>query len=473
MECIAADKKMVPLNKIVKAAIVDVHGDLGRLQEMYQHWGARGLKKFQKESLKLGKRRERLPVNRSLMSATLPVDFEEEFFVGYIDEQRSQRVALRINTNLINENSITDIECEDRCPKCNQDTSICNQLQVSETIEFITINDVVYDKTITKKLYPNGDYFLETITPILDVDTNTISYFTQKEFITSLDLKPCGCLETTEENMCAIRDCCPDIYCGYFSGCNRDCVRDPGTYVILEDRGIIQLSPDYKKDYVYIEFWSFIPKRAGQYLVPEVAFEALVNFIKFKAVENRSNVPLTERNWFWVRYTTERKNMDKLLARVSLSSILQASMRTPKLDVWVDAWRTCFRRAEETVAAAASTTCDVSPTNCASGGTSVVYIYRDIAYGKLQFKVGDSGAPMVAGQTELTINDPKIFDGSVNVVLDGSTLYQDMTGSIYYNVVYSASGVKITIFNLDIDNPSINYGVLDGQKYRITWSKTV
>lgn len=473
-ECTIAGNKMVPLTKVVKGAIVDVYGDIGKLQELYTHWAARGLKKLQRESLKLGKQRVLLPVNGNTRTATLPVDFEDETFVGFLDHH-GKKIALRVNTSLVNDNSIVDVDCVDKCPKCGQDMSICNELTVSETVELIVINDAIYEKTIIKKLYPNGDYFLETTTPILNIDDNTISYFTQKEFINNLDLKPCGCLETTPENLALLKACRPDVFCCHFAECGRGCNLQEGSYLILYDLGLIQLSGDYRFDNVYVEYWSFIPKKDGQYLVPEVAFETLVGWTKFKAVENKSNVPIVERNWVWQRYLVEKGNMLKEMGRVPLEVILQASMNTPKLDIFLNPWRDCFRNPvnQNATSSVPATACDTPNQPSSGGGSTVIYLYKNIVYKKIQFRVGDAGSPMIDGQTELMINDTQIFNGSVNVILDGVVMFENLGGAIYYGVIYSSTGIKITIYNTDPDNPSINYGVSNGQKYKITYTQTV
>ena len=82
---------------------------------------------------------------------------------------------------------------------------------------------------------------------------------------------------------------------------------------------------------------------------------------------------------------------------------------------------------------------------------------------------------MVAGQTVLVITDQKIINGSLNIVLDGVVLQKGMTGVISYTVAYAPDGSSMTIniLNLDPDNPNINYGVSNGQKYTFTYTKTV
>ena len=123
-------KKLVPLSKVVSASILDSWEDIGKVQQLYFHWAARGLKKLQNESLKSGRRNVLITVNQNTRTATLPPDFDTELFVGYI--KHGKKIPIPLRTNLINNNAITEIECEDTCAVCNQDKSICNDLRLQK-----------------------------------------------------------------------------------------------------------------------------------------------------------------------------------------------------------------------------------------------------------------------------------------------------------------------------------------------------
>lgn len=133
-------KKLVPITRVVNAALIDDYGDNTKSREQYMHWAARGVKGLQSQVLKLGKRRVMLDVNKSFQSATLPPDFAQENlqFVGYIDHE-GYRVALGNDQKLTNEKSIENIECADACPKCNQDKGVCNDLDVTELEEVVIV----------------------------------------------------------------------------------------------------------------------------------------------------------------------------------------------------------------------------------------------------------------------------------------------------------------------------------------------
>lgn len=330
-ECASKIQKTVPLYRAVAAAVMDTHEDLGRAQQKYFHWGARGLKKITRESLKTGKRNAILTVNRNTNTATLPPDFDYELGVYVISD--GKKVPLSLRPELVDTKNIEEIECEDKCPACNQDKKICEDLSVTEDTVLVVINDSTYEQTIIKRLYPDGSYFLETRTPVWDVPTESVIYRTNKELVTALDLKPCGCIDDTEENIEKIKCNCYDVYCQYYAPCDTCCDVNYGGYRVFEESGLIQFDAVGKFRKVYIEYKGFIPKKNGQYQIPEVAFETIVEWIKYKSIQNRKNVTdVMVRRWF-DDYKRERENMMKVLGRISLSAILDRIGLIPKFDV--------------------------------------------------------------------------------------------------------------------------------------------
>lgn len=351
-------KKLVPLSKVVGAAILDVWGDIGKNQQVFFHWAARGLKKLQTETLKSGRRNALIIVNQNTRTATLPPDFDSELFVGYI--KHGKKIPIPLHTNLINDDSVTIIKCEDTCPICNQDKSICNDLTITESTELIFVNDRNYEKTTIKKLYPDGNYYLEITFPYWDTQNDIIAYATTKEFIATIDLKECGCINPTVENIETIRNCCYDCYCCHFAPCSSVCDNDAGGYKIFEETGLIQFDFKFKHTQVYLEYIGFMPKINGQYAVPEVAFETLVEWTKFRAIEGKSNISNADKTWRWNMYTIARKNMLKLMGRISLDNIIHIISLTPKFDGTAPSWND-FCPVSTT---APIVTTNVSITNC-------------------------------------------------------------------------------------------------------------
>lgn len=289
------------------------------------------MKELTRQTLKTGLKKITLTVNRSTNTATLPDDFNSECFVGVIVD--GKKIPLKLRPELVDSKNITIIPCEDKCAICNQDAGICEDLAITVDTVLVVIHDSTYEQTITKKLYPDGSYFLETRIPVWDIENETVIYRTQKEFITAIDLKPCGCIDDTPENIETIRVCCPDVYNCYYAPCDNSCTVNYGGYRIFEETGLIQFDAIGKFRNVYIEYWGFMPKKNGQYHVPEVAFETLVEFIKFRNIDGRRSAPNIDKIWRWNQYLIARGNMEKEMGRISLSQIIQAIESTPKFDL--------------------------------------------------------------------------------------------------------------------------------------------
>lgn len=343
MECTIENKKYVPLSSVVKASIIDQYGDIGRTEQRYSHWAARMLKKLYMESLPKIKHKSLLHVNSNTFTATLPLDFYKETFIGGIDQKWNKR-RIDLNTDLVDSKNILDVPCEDACPKCKQNMNICNDLVITEQKNLIVIGSNTYEQTIIKKLYPNGDYYLETTTPLQDINNvNNVTYSITKEFIANFDLKPCGCLDTTPNNIVTLQTYCPDIYCNYYSTCDNACGSNYGGYRIFEESGLIQFNNNFPFDKVYIEYDGFIAKKNGQYMVPYVAFETLVEGVKLKSIADRPNVPLSVIQYHEIKYGKERANMIKNMTKVSINMFLRAAAQLPKFDIdYNNDWYGCF-----------------------------------------------------------------------------------------------------------------------------------
>lgn len=358
-------KKLVPLSRVVAASIIDVWEDIGKVQQLHFHWGARGLKKLQKESLKSGKRSALITVNQNTRTASLPPDFDEELFVGYINDY-GEKVSIPLRTNLINTNSIETIPCEDTCEKCGQDASICNDMTVTESEEVVVVGETTAVKTTIKKLYPDGSYYLETTIPYWDTTNSEIAYATTKEFIAAVDLLDCGCINPTIENIETIRTCCYDAYCSHYSGCSPVCDKDAGGYKIFEETGLIQFDYKFRHTQVYLEYRGFIPKLNGQLAVPEVAFETLVEYIKAMAIDGKRNVSSSDKAYRWTRYNIERKSMLKIMSRFSLEDVIYIISLTPKFDWTAPSWNNFCPVATNTVTVDNSNACDTSVIACST-----------------------------------------------------------------------------------------------------------
>lgn len=339
-DCIEQNKRQVPLIKAVKAAITDTWGNISELQQLFSHWGARELKQLQMEVLKVGKTKVLIQVNRNTMTGTLPIDFGQDLFVGYIRD--GKKISLKLSSRIADVCNIQEIPFEDTCTSCGQDKTICEDLSVTEEVTLVVINDNTYENKVIKKLYPNGDYYLETTKWYADVETGVaVQAPTQKEFITNFGLQPCGCLQQTEENIQRLQTHCYDCYsCNYACHCNE---KSNYEYAIFEDTGLIQLDYDYPYDFVYLEYLGFMPKRNGQYMVPEVAFETIVEAIKLRSIKDKKGVERWRIQDKRDDYKMARKTMMRLLTSVSISQIVSAMRSIPKFNIdYNDSWYRCF-----------------------------------------------------------------------------------------------------------------------------------
>lgn len=325
-------KSMVPVSSVVRQAILDTYGEYVNEEARFTAWAIRGIKKLTRQTLKSGKRYAILNINRNLRTAVLPCDFKEEVSV-YILDSCGERINLTLNSKIVNIDSFEDIPCENECDKnCGcYPKQLCEDLTTTQVINKIRINDTDYDETVTSTLLPNGEYKVVTTTPYLNVAGSGIIYKDTISYETVFDVADCGCIERTERNDCRLENLCPDLYGCYCSGCGTTS-SGFGGYRIFTDSNIIKFDAGMECDKAYMEYRGFLPKSGNEYLVPEVAFEALVNFSKFKSVENKKGVSMADKQWHWVRYTTEYDNMKKILGRTNLTNILHACLTVPTFD---------------------------------------------------------------------------------------------------------------------------------------------
>lgn len=330
IECPSYLKSLVPLSRVVRASIVDTYEDIGNVEERYSHWAARGLRKLLGETLRVAPRKVLLKVNKNFFTANLPPDFRIETFVGIINK-KGRKESLVPAYDLVDTLGVVDIPCEDKCAKCAQPKSVCEDLEITESTNVVMINGTPYDETVVRRLYPNGNYSLETTTPVFNTQTSAVEYLTTSKLITNLDLKSCGCLESTKKNIEKVKRYCGDVYCDYFAGCS-PCSQKYGSYKVFEEEGRIQFDQGFPFDEVYLEYYGFMHKIKGDYYVPQVAFETLVEWTKWKSIANKRGVPRWERNDGFAHYQRERGNMEKELGKISLSIIFAATGLNPKFD---------------------------------------------------------------------------------------------------------------------------------------------
>lgn len=322
-------RTFIPINKVVKQAAMDMYADFEKVQAQYTAWAVRGIKKITRETLKSPIRRAILTVNQNLNNAVLPCDFKEEIGV-YVINNCNEKVPLITNLNIINNGLIEEYPCEAECEaKCNcYPKQLCNDIQTTQVINKITINEVQYDQTVTSTLLPNGEYYIVTTTPVWNTVTSTVDYVDSKEYVTSFDLADCGCIKPTEQNSCRLEACCWDAWCCYCAPCNNS-TSEVGSYRIFEENGTIHLH-GVTATKIYIEYRGFLPKSGNEYLVPEVCFETLIEYTKHKSIANKKGMAQWERRDQFDAYVRERSNMTKVMGRMNLADIIHSALLVPK-----------------------------------------------------------------------------------------------------------------------------------------------
>lgn len=322
-------RAMVPVSSCVRQAIMDTYGDFVNDEARYTAWAIRAIKRLTTETLRSNGRRAILNVNKNTNHAVLPCDFKEEFFVGFLNSC-GEKVPLTINPNIVNSKMIEDVPCENECDKnCGcYPKQLCEDLTTTQTINKIRIGDTDYDETVTSTLQPNGEYFVVTTTPYLNIAGSGIEYRTTKEYVTTFDVADCGCIQQTPRNACRLENLCYDLYCCYCTSCATTNT-DFGGYKIFRENNIIQFDRGMTFDKVYLEYRGFLPKSGNEYLVPEVAFETIVELTKYMSIKNKKGVAQSMVMIWFENYTRERGNMRKVLGRLSLSNILHSALTVP------------------------------------------------------------------------------------------------------------------------------------------------
>ena len=320
------------LSEVVQAAAMDMHEDFSTVERRYGHFGARGLNKLTNETLRSGVRRAIIPVNKEFNTGRIDCDIIEVIFVGRIND-KGEKVPFHLNYKLVDTENVETFEDETNCSaKCDSCYSkqLCNDLQITETIRIINISGVDYNETKNTTILPSGELKVVTTTPFFNNVSSAVEYITSTKIVGALELESCGCIKNTTANTEVIRDCNYGCYCTYCSPCCG--YHEEVGYRIFDETGVIKFDKNFRGDSFYMEWRGSVPKKNGQYLVPRVAKETLVEYIKYKEIRNKKNIPKWQRDDQLSDYVRERENMDKVRGRLSLHNIVYALTKTPIFD---------------------------------------------------------------------------------------------------------------------------------------------
>lgn len=316
----------VELSTIVKYAALDLGEDYTKVKSTFASFAIRGLKEISKQHLRLGVKRIILPIHKNFSTVTLPLDCKFVTYVGTLNN-KDQKVPFIYDGKIVHK--VHEEVCIEKCSECSQDKDICEHLEVTKETSVVTINSINYTKTVINRM-DGGIYYEETTTPVLNLTNNTVEYLTTSKIIDTLDVLNCGCISNTEANINKIKEHCYSCYETCY--CNDTCNKEVYHYNIFYDTRVIKIDRNVIYDKVYIEYQSDLPKENGDFLIPEIATETLVAFIKYKANEHKKSISLQERKDMKMEYLIAKKNMVKIMARLGLNDIVYALKQNPRID---------------------------------------------------------------------------------------------------------------------------------------------
>lgn len=85
-------------------------------------------------------------------------------------------------------------------------------------------------------------------------------------------------------------------------------------------------------DKFYLEYRGSLPKSGNEYLVPEVAYDCLIELTKYYAIRNKKGVSQWERRDQDASYIRERGNMTKVMGRMKLEDIIHSALLVPQFN---------------------------------------------------------------------------------------------------------------------------------------------
>lgn len=283
--------------------------------------------------LKMGRKKVVINVNQHLNNAPLPCDFEKIVFLGIIDEY-GNKVPLLPKGRIADIHNLEEIPCdtvcEEKCTGC-YDKALCNELNSVQEIKNITVNGQPYKEKIITTLQPDGSYHVITMSWEYSFKDNAVIPHNTEKYITKFDTNACGCIKKTDSNSELLKTYCYNHWCCYCSPASES-PYDNGGYNIFEDSGVIQFESYMPYNKLYMEYVGSLPKSGNDYLIPEVAFEMMVDYVIFISVKSKKgNEARADMARLFDNYMRSRGNMKIIISRrgLNLSRIMSISSMMP------------------------------------------------------------------------------------------------------------------------------------------------
>ena len=318
----------ITLEQIVKDATIDLGEDYTKVKVTFQSFALRGLKEISAQILNLNSKNALLPIQKNFNLVTLPGDCKQVTFVGFIDSCNEKQPFLQ-NYKIVN--NVEKKELTEVCTPCENTNNVCEDLIITQSKVEVSINNVLYYKTIITKKSKNTILILSNI-PVLDVASNTVKYIDLEEIQNVDDVEACNAPSNTNntENKClTCIDCSQNTDCGI---CDK-CKYSKG-YNIFYESNIIKFNWQIPNEYVYIEYKSVLPKNDDGFIVPEVAKETLIAFVKFKYKQEKKSVSRQDKMDAREDYIIAKKNMIKIMGKFSSSELDYAVHKIPQFKAY-------------------------------------------------------------------------------------------------------------------------------------------
>lgn len=142
----------------------------------------------------------------------------------------------------------TECTCGDGIKECIE--------QYEETVENITISAGTFPKTTKKRIYENGEVYIETSTPTDKVTksgtNNGYDYIVDKTYLCKLDINPCGCVSVSQQNLEVVTQCCAeDTISRCTSICNKYFKQPTDKGLTYNESGYMKFDMRLKRVYLY------------------------------------------------------------------------------------------------------------------------------------------------------------------------------------------------------------------------------
>lgn len=213
-----------------------------------------------------------------------------------------------------NYNNMPTVPFEEVEAVCTCEGGIKDCIQTYEkTEEDVTISSGTFAKTTIKKVMSNGDVYIYTNTPTQLYDTEgqevgtelepVPNYIESESYVCNLDLKPCGCVALSQENMVKISGfCCPQT----ISLCNDLCT----SQFNQPKQGSLTLNSD--------GYYKYSEQDRTVYLYGTIPEQVLINFQTSGEDLNDEQLPLFALEAFYAgmdfynsRYSKTMNRLDK------------------------------------------------------------------------------------------------------------------------------------------------------------------